>query len=294
MFILVFCFMYFEWVRYFLCLKVFFFPVFPDSSSPACSWMWDNLTCWQAANVGEVVVVNCPEFIHDYIGPDEGEQRPSNPVQRGFFRNSGSFLSHFRNGEGQPELHRVWLVWAFPSLRGRLFPLWQHHQTCRFISSKKSTTESMPLTFLSSVVRTCTMHRLKLCTRLDTALLWSPWPQLWPFSAGSGQLLSSFWVGLLYDLLFKSSDAKKIAENMDKLIKPQWCISLDSSANVNLDQTNWKTNIRRIKTPIHAAGFTCVCKCTYVDFWYTFYWYWYKNSKKPKNDPVTNLFNMKR
>ncbi|XP_066512047.1 pituitary adenylate cyclase-activating polypeptide type I receptor-like isoform X4 [Hoplias malabaricus] len=27
-----------------------------------CAWQWDNLTCWQAASVGETVVVNCPEL----------------------------------------------------------------------------------------------------------------------------------------------------------------------------------------------------------------------------------------
>ncbi|XP_024129814.1 adenylate cyclase activating polypeptide 1a (pituitary) receptor type I isoform X3 [Oryzias melastigma] len=59
----------------------------PDGTEYACSWMWDNLTCWQAANVGEVVVVNCPEFIHDYIGPDEGEQRRQIQSRQ----NSGSF-----------------------------------------------------------------------------------------------------------------------------------------------------------------------------------------------------------
>ncbi|XP_077955676.1 pituitary adenylate cyclase-activating polypeptide type I receptor isoform X3 [Gasterosteus aculeatus] len=37
----------------------------------ACPWMWDNLTCWQSANVGEVVVVNCPELFHDFMDPEE-------------------------------------------------------------------------------------------------------------------------------------------------------------------------------------------------------------------------------
>ncbi|XP_029002586.1 pituitary adenylate cyclase-activating polypeptide type I receptor isoform X1 [Betta splendens] len=27
-----------------------------------CPWMWDNLTCWQPARIGEVVEVNCPEI----------------------------------------------------------------------------------------------------------------------------------------------------------------------------------------------------------------------------------------
>ncbi|XP_018602049.2 pituitary adenylate cyclase-activating polypeptide type I receptor-like isoform X1 [Scleropages formosus] len=34
-----------------------------------CPWMWDNLTCWQSAKVGEVVVVNCPELF-EFMSPD--------------------------------------------------------------------------------------------------------------------------------------------------------------------------------------------------------------------------------
>ncbi|CAG12268.1 unnamed protein product, partial [Tetraodon nigroviridis] len=36
-----------------------------------CPWMWDNLTCWQAASVGEVVVVSCPELFHDVMSPED-------------------------------------------------------------------------------------------------------------------------------------------------------------------------------------------------------------------------------
>uniref|UniRef100_A0A3Q3WYD8 Uncharacterized protein n=1 Tax=Mola mola TaxID=94237 RepID=A0A3Q3WYD8_MOLML len=41
-----------------------------DDLELGCPWMWDNLTCWQAASVGEAVVVNCPELFHDFMGPD--------------------------------------------------------------------------------------------------------------------------------------------------------------------------------------------------------------------------------
>lgn len=37
--------------------------------------MWDNLTCWQAASVGKVVEVNCPELFHVVMSPEDGEQR---------------------------------------------------------------------------------------------------------------------------------------------------------------------------------------------------------------------------
>lgn len=39
-----------------------------------CPWMWDNLTCWQAARVGEVVMVNCTELFHDIMSPEDGKQ----------------------------------------------------------------------------------------------------------------------------------------------------------------------------------------------------------------------------
>ncbi|XP_061109780.1 pituitary adenylate cyclase-activating polypeptide type I receptor-like isoform X1 [Conger conger] len=35
-----------------------------------CPWMWDNLTCWQSAAVGEVVVVSCPELF-EFMSPDD-------------------------------------------------------------------------------------------------------------------------------------------------------------------------------------------------------------------------------
>ncbi|XP_060747311.1 adenylate cyclase activating polypeptide 1a (pituitary) receptor type I isoform X1 [Tachysurus vachellii] len=36
-----------------------------------CAWEWDNLTCWQAASMGEIVVVNCPELF-EFMSPEEG------------------------------------------------------------------------------------------------------------------------------------------------------------------------------------------------------------------------------
>ncbi|XP_054622530.1 pituitary adenylate cyclase-activating polypeptide type I receptor-like isoform X4 [Dunckerocampus dactyliophorus] len=42
-----------------------------DELDLVCPWLWDNLTCWQGASVGEVVVVNCPEFFHDLMGPED-------------------------------------------------------------------------------------------------------------------------------------------------------------------------------------------------------------------------------
>ncbi|XP_045570323.1 pituitary adenylate cyclase-activating polypeptide type I receptor isoform X2 [Salmo salar] len=36
-----------------------------------CPWMWDYLACWQAAAVGEVVSVRCPDVFHDFLSPDD-------------------------------------------------------------------------------------------------------------------------------------------------------------------------------------------------------------------------------
>lgn len=44
------------------------------SPHSACPWMWDNLTCWQAASVGEVVVVNCQELFQSFMSMEDGER----------------------------------------------------------------------------------------------------------------------------------------------------------------------------------------------------------------------------
>uniref|UniRef100_A0A674BL66 Adenylate cyclase activating polypeptide 1a (pituitary) receptor type I n=1 Tax=Salmo trutta TaxID=8032 RepID=A0A674BL66_SALTR len=36
-----------------------------------CPWMWDYLACWQAAAVGEVVSVRCPDVFDDLLSPDD-------------------------------------------------------------------------------------------------------------------------------------------------------------------------------------------------------------------------------
>uniref|UniRef100_A0A673L040 Pituitary adenylate cyclase-activating polypeptide type I receptor-like n=1 Tax=Sinocyclocheilus rhinocerous TaxID=307959 RepID=A0A673L040_9TELE len=42
-----------------------------DDEKFECPWEWDDLTCWQAASVGEVVKVNCPELF-EFMSPEEG------------------------------------------------------------------------------------------------------------------------------------------------------------------------------------------------------------------------------
>lgn len=37
--------------------------------------MWDNLTCWKPAHVGEMVLVSCPEFFRIF-NPDQSEFPP--------------------------------------------------------------------------------------------------------------------------------------------------------------------------------------------------------------------------
>ncbi|KAM7409347.1 hypothetical protein PAMA_001022 [Pampus argenteus] len=36
-----------------------------------CPRMWDNLTCWQPARIGEVVEVNCPELFSQYMSEED-------------------------------------------------------------------------------------------------------------------------------------------------------------------------------------------------------------------------------
>ncbi|XP_023859586.1 LOW QUALITY PROTEIN: pituitary adenylate cyclase-activating polypeptide type I receptor-like [Salvelinus sp. IW2-2015] len=38
-----------------------------------CPWLWDNLTCWQPARVGEVVVVSCPELFIQFMSEEDDE-----------------------------------------------------------------------------------------------------------------------------------------------------------------------------------------------------------------------------
>ncbi|CAJ1059417.1 pituitary adenylate cyclase-activating polypeptide type I receptor [Xyrichtys novacula] len=38
-----------------------------------CPWMWDNLTCWQPARIGEVVEVNCPELFSQFMSEEDYE-----------------------------------------------------------------------------------------------------------------------------------------------------------------------------------------------------------------------------
>ncbi|KAF3690465.1 Pituitary adenylate cyclase-activating polypeptide type I receptor [Channa argus] len=44
-----------------------------DDPGNGCMWMWDNLTCWQPARVGEVVEVNCPEIFNDFMSEEDYE-----------------------------------------------------------------------------------------------------------------------------------------------------------------------------------------------------------------------------
>ncbi|XP_026877000.1 adenylate cyclase activating polypeptide 1a (pituitary) receptor type I isoform X4 [Electrophorus electricus] len=41
-----------------------------------CAWEWDNLTCWQAASVGTIVVVSCPKLF-EFMAPEESLGRIS-------------------------------------------------------------------------------------------------------------------------------------------------------------------------------------------------------------------------
>ncbi|XP_048866404.1 pituitary adenylate cyclase-activating polypeptide type I receptor isoform X1 [Brienomyrus brachyistius] len=43
-----------------------------DPDRPGCPWMWDNVTCWQPAAVGDMVIISCPEiFVVMGLGDEE-------------------------------------------------------------------------------------------------------------------------------------------------------------------------------------------------------------------------------
>nr|KAF6302227.1 ADCYAP receptor type I [Pipistrellus kuhlii] len=42
-----------------------------NASSLGCPGMWDNITCWKPARVGEIVLVSCPKFFQIF-DPDQG------------------------------------------------------------------------------------------------------------------------------------------------------------------------------------------------------------------------------
>lgn len=46
-------------------------PCHHGSLPTGCPGMWDNITCWKPAHVGEVVLVNCPELFRIF-NPDQG------------------------------------------------------------------------------------------------------------------------------------------------------------------------------------------------------------------------------
>uniref|UniRef100_A0AAY4CK67 Adenylate cyclase activating polypeptide 1a (pituitary) receptor type I n=1 Tax=Denticeps clupeoides TaxID=299321 RepID=A0AAY4CK67_9TELE len=51
-----------------------------------CPWMWDNLTCWHPARLGEIVVMKCPDLFEFMIEKEEGEKRgPRAELQCVFF-----------------------------------------------------------------------------------------------------------------------------------------------------------------------------------------------------------------
>ncbi|KAM8889814.1 pituitary adenylate cyclase-activating polypeptide type I receptor-like isoform 1-T1 [Synchiropus picturatus] len=44
-----------------------------DPDFPGCTFMWDNLTCWQPARFGQVVEVNCPELFSQFMSEEDYE-----------------------------------------------------------------------------------------------------------------------------------------------------------------------------------------------------------------------------
>ncbi|XP_077391292.1 pituitary adenylate cyclase-activating polypeptide type I receptor isoform X2 [Festucalex cinctus] len=55
------------------CLEMMTLDEDADHPQFGCPWMWDNLTCWQPASIGDVVEVNCPELFSQFMSEDDYE-----------------------------------------------------------------------------------------------------------------------------------------------------------------------------------------------------------------------------
>lgn len=71
-----------------------------------CPGMWDNLTCWKPARVGEMVLVSCPELFRIF-NPDQGEFLPGVSLGRDWSSllltlEAQAFLGHRYQGLGHP------------------------------------------------------------------------------------------------------------------------------------------------------------------------------------------------
>ncbi|XP_055974063.1 pituitary adenylate cyclase-activating polypeptide type I receptor isoform X3 [Sorex fumeus] len=63
-----------------------------NESSPGCPGMWDNITCWKPAQVGEMVLVSCPEFFR-IVNPDQAWETGTLGEYDGFADSSSLTLS---------------------------------------------------------------------------------------------------------------------------------------------------------------------------------------------------------
>ncbi|XP_061154126.1 pituitary adenylate cyclase-activating polypeptide type I receptor isoform X2 [Syngnathus typhle] len=52
------------------CAEMMAFDQDGEDLQSGCPWMWDNLTCWQRASIGDVVEVNCPELFSQFLSED--------------------------------------------------------------------------------------------------------------------------------------------------------------------------------------------------------------------------------
>ncbi|XP_006912105.1 pituitary adenylate cyclase-activating polypeptide type I receptor isoform X7 [Pteropus alecto] len=65
-----------------------------NDSSPGCPGMWDNITCWKPAHVGEMVLVSCPELFQ-ILNPDQAWETETNG-EPGFVDSNSLDLSDMR------------------------------------------------------------------------------------------------------------------------------------------------------------------------------------------------------
>lgn len=135
-----------------------------------CPWMWDNLTCWQAASIGEVVVVNCPDLFHEFMGPDDGDWLCFSFLKTDIIlfistKVSADFFFYFQfsemgkvsrncteDGWSEPSPHYVDVCFFYDNTTKPVRPLWP---SLKFIFPKDThTTDTLSVT-LGHVLRLC-------------------------------------------------------------------------------------------------------------------------------------------
>lgn len=190
---------------------------FPFISSPSvCPWMWDNLTCWQAASIGEVVVINCHELFRDFMSTEHEDGERSQDITcvshlswqiifhvahrclclvstRYFVLSDTGKVSRncTEDGWSEPFPHYVEVCFFYDNTTKEVGPPLVHHLCLLSHYCCLDHRHTHWLSFCN--IRTRTTIQSRPCTQSATAHRWCLWPLPWLFSAGSGEQHSLSW-----------------------------------------------------------------------------------------------------